>query len=375
MSEKLAPPQPENKMTDEEVAAKFGDIESNFDNDATDHPLGDNETNIDTPKYNGEEGALFDESGVLNPDAIAEETSAKPEKTTKPLSEYTADELRAALIDAEKREGKESPYELGQEVIIRRHAYTANGERDHTKLGDLESGWKIENINEDGTYLLGKENGRLHDGREGHVKRDGVTALELQEWQNAFDEIEKAEPEITVESAPAEYDTMVGRAGNRISNALGERIDKWERIGGVKGIMRKLGRLAYRKSGLKASVNGVKRGAEAVGNGVDRTVLAVDRAKTATGNKISDTRESLKEKREALKKRSDEAKKRREIRARAYRVRKEQRKQDRTRREQERREKEVMDYVESQKSGKHRKERNMGRVGVRSPFYMKESRK
>lgn len=293
---------PEHEPASEEVAEELGEVAIKAET-------------VEGGFVENDQYALLDTEGNMNPDLI--ETSGET-KQNKSLDEYSADELRAALARAEARQKtekkaeKEHSYEVGQEIAIRRHVYI-NGVRDDSKLGALEYGWKIEAINDDGTYLVGKEHGKLHDGREGHIIRDGVTAEELTNWQKDYEE--QLEDEAYAENKRrgqeidwSHYDALFTSSTNRVSDILRKAADKYEQKGGLRGmakrIIRRIGSAAYRKSGLKAGVDKVRNAKNRAVRGIDRATNAIGSAIEKPFDMIQDLRIAIGERRLAARERA-----------------------------------------------------------------------
>lgn len=273
MSEKLSPqPENNNELSRNAVDRQFSDILSynNLDTDDSDKQL----SMIDTdgrvskelaPATPDAQGTLFDTEGN-----ITGELQLETKEASKPLSEYSVDELRAALMDAESRE---SDTTLDQ-------AYAENDMRDARAHEDTKL---------DEAYA---ENERFDSENIGNTQEQVST------------------PEVT------DYTTRIGNATDRISQWLGNKAEKYEAVGGAKGyakkLLRRMGKAAYKRSGLEAGVNKTRLAADKINDFADR----VDESIT---NSIENRK---KNKREALERRAQRA--------------------------QERREKEVMDYVKSQ---------------------------
>lgn len=359
-------------------------------------------------------------------------TPSQPEGNNN-LSQEDVDRRFEEIMDAEGFENAiESPvdgYDIGQEVAVRPIAYTAEGKVDTTKPVELETGWSIRGTAPDGSYIITKEDGRTPDGKINYrtLIADAET---LDSWQEdyAFDEnARRDESRTQSESSPSDHDvtsqestldslervepyspdipnysTRVANLADRLATWLDEKAEKYEKTGGVKGylnkVVRRIGSVAYRKSGLKAGVEKARD----VSDKIESTVAI-------SADKVRQTREELKARRAAAYERSLQ-------RAIAREKQKQERKAQRKRQRQERREQKVMEYVESQKlSGKHARDRknkeqvsvkdlqkkalyeynyrggsrpdfldqekpsklkaarkNLGRVGFQSPLYMKE---
>ncbi len=274
MSEKLPQPENNNELSRDAVDKQFSDIlnYNSLGTDDSDKQLSmiDTDGHISkelAPEAPDAQGTLFDTEGN-----ITGELQLETKETSKPLSEYSVDELRAALMDAESRE---SGITLDQ-------AYAENDKRDAQAHEDVKL---------DEAYA---ENERFDS--------EGIDSTQ--------------EHATTPESI--DYTTRIGNATDRISQWLGNKAEKYEATGGVKGyakkLLRRMGKAAYKRSGLEAGVNKTRLAADRINDFSDRVESS-----------ITDSIENRKKnKREALERRAKRA--------------------------QERREKNVMDYVNSQKT-------------------------
>jgi hypothetical protein len=350
MSEKLAPSRPDQPNHDrvalsENENALFEQIAESYDNDnaaeATNEPGA-------VPDNGNEQYALFN---TENPaDARTEEAPSKKEQ--------------------------ETTYEIGQEVTVRRNVYK-DGNVDFSQTGPLESGWVVESVAPDGSYVVGKEGGLTHDGRPGHLRKV-VDAKTLKNWSenqledeaytenarhNSPNRMNPNQPSLdSMEriSGPesVDYNTRIGSQADRISKWLGSKAEKYENAGGVKGMARKalrrLGSAAYRKSGLKATVEGVKSGVDKTKDFASRTAEAAGNAKDRTLDSMSDLAGRVEDAAyrpvDYLRQKRDEALKRAAVRARERAAQKARHEQIKREQAQTRREKEVLDYVASQET-------------------------
>ncbi len=106
-------------------------------------------------------------------------------------TEDTPDEQPEPAVEIATAEQSATPsFNVNDAVTIGRNVYDENGAIDRSKAQNLEEGWTIESVNDDGTYHVILENGTLHDGTSGRLAKD-VTAEQLEAWAEESKETEK----------------------------------------------------------------------------------------------------------------------------------------------------------------------------------------
>lgn len=310
MSENLKSPQPERpELTDKEVDSQFDAIADYYDSHFK---------KVTSEALQQEQPALFDIEGNVNPDLV-ESPVQKTEKPQNPLELYSVDELRTALALAENNSSN----------------------------------------------------------------------IEDQKEDEAYAENERRDTETSGEMSPDEtdYNTRIATSVDRVSRWLGGKAEKYENAGGAKGLakkaLRRFGSATYRKSGLKAGVEKVQRGIEAVDRALDRTIDRVDQFSNDVEDKVLDAKDKYRKAREALASRCNAAHERTKKRAKQHERQRAQKTARKLERTQERSEKEKALYEYNWRGGPRPdfldgkkaepKNKKMGRIGVRSPFYIKNT--
>ena len=280
------------------------------------------EQSDDSGFVDNEQFAMLDNDGKVNPELVEKPATSKETVKKHPLELFSVDELRTALAEAETSD---------KESALEDEAYDKN------------------------------------------ERREKDTPNRMSPDQPSLDSMER------VDTTPksADYNTRIASSADRISKWLDSKAEKYEDNGGAKGLakkaLRRLGSAAYRKSGLKSGVESVKKGAEAVDRAVDRTVDFVDRVDSTITDKVNETRNNRI-------KRRKEAHERALLRERTYRIRKQEKLERKKARSEAKKLEEKAKYEHNWRGAplpdfldeKKTKDANrLGRVGVRSPFYMK----
>ena len=92
------------------------------------------------------------------------------------------EELATSPDHIDDKEKLDFPYEIGDVLAVRRHAYK-DGQVDRTQQGKIEAGWKIDEFLPDGSVRMILEHGAMHDGRVGRLSKV-VTRENLIVWQD-----------------------------------------------------------------------------------------------------------------------------------------------------------------------------------------------